>query len=138
MRKRRLTLPRIASFRRSAICGNMMVPDRCALGCRGSRSTNAVIGAVAKECVSSSSSVPPRPTTKLNRSQTTHLRLMPAQLRRWNSKNSRLRSLLRSEEHTSELQSLMRLSYAVFCLKKKNKYDTEHFNIIIIYITKKI
>src|SRR3546814_6279715 len=28
---------------------------------------------------------------------------------------------LRSEEHTSELQSLMRLSYAVFCLKKKNK-----------------
>src|SRR3546814_8653300 len=29
--------------------------------------------------------------------------------------------LKRSEEHTSELQSLMRLSYAVFCLKKKNK-----------------
>src|SRR3546814_10599450 len=30
-------------------------------------------------------------------------------------------SALRSEEHTSELQSLMRISYAVFCLKKKNK-----------------
>src|SRR3546814_6359295 len=29
--------------------------------------------------------------------------------------------LLRSEEHTSELQSLMRISYAVFCLKKKTK-----------------
>src|SRR3546814_4892977 len=29
----------------------------------------------------------------------------------------------RSEEHTSELQSLMRISYAVFCLKKKNKYN---------------
>src|SRR3546814_9575779 len=29
-------------------------------------------------------------------------------------------SLCRSEEHTSELQSLMRISYAVFCLKKKN------------------
>src|SRR3546814_6578286 len=28
--------------------------------------------------------------------------------------------IIRSEEHTSELQSLMRLSYAVFCLKKKN------------------
>src|SRR3546814_3659934 len=28
----------------------------------------------------------------------------------------------RSEEHTSELQSLMRISYAVFCLKKKNHY----------------
>src|SRR3546814_10550220 len=32
--------------------------------------------------------------------------------------------LLRSEEHTSELQSLMRISYAVFCLKKKNKIQT--------------
>src|SRR3546814_5190261 len=30
----------------------------------------------------------------------------------------------RSEEHTSELQSLMRISYAVFCLKKKNKPQT--------------
>src|SRR3546814_2244166 len=30
----------------------------------------------------------------------------------------------RSEEHTSELQSLMRISYAVFCLKKKNKLTT--------------
>src|SRR3546814_5497239 len=29
----------------------------------------------------------------------------------------------RSEEHTSELQSLMRISYAVFCLKKKNKHN---------------
>src|SRR3546814_10026772 len=31
--------------------------------------------------------------------------------------------ILRSEEHTSELQSLMRISYAVFCLKKKKKYN---------------
>src|SRR3546814_4016940 len=31
---------------------------------------------------------------------------------------------LRSEEHTSELQSLMRISYAVFCLKKKNRIRT--------------
>src|SRR3546814_1670930 len=31
------------------------------------------------------------------------------------------RTVARSEEHTSELQSLMRISYAVFCLKKKNK-----------------
>src|SRR3546814_6272582 len=31
---------------------------------------------------------------------------------------------LRSEEHTSELQSLMRISYAVFCLKKKNTIKT--------------
>src|SRR3546814_2303995 len=33
----------------------------------------------------------------------------------------RARKIGRSEEHTSELQSLMRISYAVFCLKKKNK-----------------
>src|SRR3546814_4744537 len=32
----------------------------------------------------------------------------------------------RSEEHTSELQSLMRISYAVFCLKKKNKTTKKH------------
>src|SRR3546814_6890304 len=31
----------------------------------------------------------------------------------------------RSEEHTSELQSLMRISYAVFCLKKKNNTTTK-------------
>src|SRR3546814_3786035 len=33
--------------------------------------------------------------------------------------------VLRSEEHTSELQSLMRISYAVFCLKKKNNTDNQ-------------
>src|SRR3546814_8496776 len=33
----------------------------------------------------------------------------------------RFAKAIRSEEHTSELQSLMRISYAVFCLKKKNK-----------------
>src|SRR3546814_2236364 len=43
---------------------------------------------------------------------------------RWRVRTSdafscRLGSLIRSEEHTSELQSLMRISYAVFCLKKK-------------------
>src|SRR3546814_5843894 len=34
-----------------------------------------------------------------------------------------LRAMDRSEEHTSELQSLMRISYAVFCLKKKTNTD---------------
>src|SRR3546814_3698385 len=33
---------------------------------------------------------------------------------------------VRSEEHTSELQSLMRISYAVFCLKKKTKQTKQH------------
>src|SRR3546814_4681876 len=36
--------------------------------------------------------------------------------------------LQRSEEHTSELQSLMRISYAVFCLKKKNKTNQINSN----------
>src|SRR3546814_8786372 len=45
-----------------------------------------------------------------------HLRWLSAHLR------------LRSEEHTSELQSLMRISYAVFCLKKKNNnYSSPSF-----------
>src|SRR3546814_4343347 len=35
----------------------------------------------------------------------------------------------RSEEHTSELQSLMRISYAVFCLKKKKTNTTDNTNI---------
>src|SRR3546814_3623915 len=35
----------------------------------------------------------------------------------------------RSEEHTSELQSLMRISYAVFCLKKNNRASVIHCNI---------
>src|SRR3546814_5770764 len=35
---------------------------------------------------------------------------------------------LRSEEHTSELQSLMRISYAVFCLKKKKHRIKQHKN----------
>src|SRR3546814_969680 len=38
----------------------------------------------------------------------------------------RTRYPIRSEEHTSELQSLMRISYAVFCLKKKKQTHNEH------------
>src|SRR3546814_9226931 len=35
--------------------------------------------------------------------------------------------VVRSEEHTSELQSLMRISYAVFCLKTKKTHTTRHY-----------
>src|SRR3546814_5625511 len=61
---------------------------------------------------------------------------------------ARIRSVLRrrqaaqdgrSEEHTSELQSLMRISYAVFCLKKKisyhNLHHTTHQYSLYFYIT---
>src|SRR3546814_1386098 len=42
---------------------------------------------------------------------------------------------VRSEEHTSELQSLMRISYAVFCLKKKKKIYIEHYpDISTVYL----
>src|SRR3546814_5542004 len=44
------------------------------------------------------------------------------------SMRARCRAMVRrrSEEHTSELQSLMRISYAVFCLKKKKLSRTQH------------
>src|SRR3546814_3992480 len=41
-------------------------------------------------------------------------------------KDTALVSVIRSEEHTSELQSLMRISYAVFCLKKKTTQQTNN------------
>src|SRR3546814_9561972 len=49
----------------------------------------------------------------------------------WQARRANLRwrdgeRKVRSEEHTSELQSLMRNSYAVFCLKKKNEQQTQH------------
>src|SRR3546814_2712865 len=56
-----------------------------------------------------------------------------AKARRCCSPNDRMRDQ-RSEEHTSELQSLMRISYAVFCLKKKQQQDpptpTQDTNVI--------
>src|SRR3546814_8969958 len=45
--------------------------------------------------------------------------LAPAVLTGFRRKIARVAAIPRSEEHTSELQSLMRISYAVFCLKKK-------------------
>src|SRR3546814_4118717 len=44
-----------------------------------------------------------------------------------------LRAIGRSEEHTSELQSLMRISYAVFCLKKKNATTSIQYKDIRSY-----
>src|SRR3546814_5396809 len=57
--------------------------------------------------------------------------------RRWHSQSAeqweagrRVARSPRSEEHTSELQSLMRISYAVFCLKKKKKQTIKKKNIL--------
>src|SRR3546814_1880340 len=49
------------------------------------------------------------------------LPLTVSALRSMTDSSSRITAGKRSEEHTSELQSLMRISYAVFCLKKKKK-----------------
>src|SRR3546814_4919380 len=66
-------------------------------------------------------SPPMRPRNAATASRTTIARLVGIGVP---SKNF----TLRSEEHTSELQSLMRISYAVFCLKKKKhkKPNTQH------------
>src|SRR3546814_2173730 len=50
------------------------------------------------------------------------------------ARNGRDRLDDRSEEHTSELQSLMRISYAVFCLKKKQQHQAQptHNNLVAI------
>src|SRR3546814_8435636 len=61
------------------------------------------------------SRTPPPPHTPTLSHRTTLL------IHRQNRKSQRHRPSRRSEEHTSELQSLMRISYAVFCLKKKKK-----------------
>src|SRR3546814_6427508 len=44
--------------------------------------------------------------------------------------SQKARQQLRSEEHTSELQSLMRISYAVFCLKKKKRHKHARTQLI--------
>src|SRR3546814_2333903 len=54
---------------------------------------------------------------------------MPRLVRDWTSLRRR------SEEHTSELQSLMRISYAVFCLKKKTQHKHTHVYTITIRST---
>src|SRR3546814_6373683 len=52
--------------------------------------------------------------------------------------NGRTKKLVRSEEHTSELQSLMRISYAVFCLKKKKKKIKLRYTINIKLLQQKL
>src|SRR3546814_8452570 len=46
--------------------------------------------------------------------------------------------VLRSEEHTSELQSLMHISYAVFCLKKKTNHKEKYINKYKQYTSKNV
>src|SRR3546814_9490880 len=68
------------------------------------------------------------PYTTLFRSSIS--RRSPSSAARTSPRSSRAkrRTPRRSEEHTSELQSLMRISYAVFCLKKKNRQPKKTHN----------
>src|SRR3546814_6722424 len=50
-----------------------------------------------------------------------------------NSTEPATRKRMRSEEHTSELQSLMRISYAVFCLKKKRTTDRHRLTTLHLW-----
>src|SRR3546814_6615360 len=54
-----------------------------------------------------------------------HLDRVHTESARWFAVDTEVVEIDRSEEHTSELQSLMRISYAVFCLKKKNTKDNK-------------
>src|SRR3546814_2538021 len=51
------------------------------------------------------------------------------------SKGTYIKKVTRSEEHTSELQSLMRISYAVFCLKKKKTQTNKKIDTHMLLIS---
>src|SRR3546814_1555921 len=68
----------------------------------------------SRECRACHSLPPPRGSARPPHASRRHIR-------RASARRPRQRRMRRSEEHTSELQSLMRISYAVFCLKKKKK-----------------
>src|SRR3546814_2103366 len=62
-----------------------------------------------------------RACSSMRRPATVGCTVRPARFNNWLPTDPSSALKRRSEEHTSELQSLMRISYAVFCLKKKNK-----------------
>src|SRR3546814_4141003 len=61
----------------------------------------------------------------------------PATFASGNGRHTELGGHCRSEEHTSELQSLMRISYAVFCLKKKKQQTKNSYTKHFMYQTKR-
>src|SRR3546814_7150667 len=78
------------------------------------------------------STIVPAPASTFTDAQTHYAALSPVQAVEKYMElkpKARGRDDARSEEHTSELQSLMRISYAVFCLKKKKKHTYTQDNI---------
>src|SRR3546814_5982387 len=86
-------------FRSPAQAGAAGTPARCAAAC----------GASHRRRPTRTGRLPARPAARRAGAHRTGRSDLPARRRE-----------IRSEEHTSELQSLMRISYAVLCLKKKN------------------
>src|SRR3546814_4470854 len=74
---------------------------------------------------------------KLDQTRTAYKAYLAKMLTLAGESNAEARaSAVRSEEHTSELQSLMRISYAVFCLKKKKERKNNHSLRITPTLTK--
>src|SRR3546814_3806980 len=74
--------------------------------------------------------LPEHKTGEYDRGEVTNLAISRGTLTA--EERKKINDHIRSEEHTSELQSLMRISYAVFCLKKNNIH-THHQQIIPLY-----
>src|SRR3546814_7401403 len=96
-------------------------------------SSRSITGAVATQCLLDRSigfglgrQAPTRPP------DARHIAIASRRIKHKDIFISRRRTASRSEEHTSELQSLMRISYAVFCLKKKRRKCT-HTRIMLQY-----
>src|SRR3546814_5709674 len=66
------------------------------------------------------------------------IRISAAEVERYEKCPAEPTSPIRSEEHTSELQSLMRISYAVFCLKKKKLTRTQRTYTITSHVIRQI
>src|SRR3546814_9529617 len=85
----------------------------------------------ARSFTSSAASLPREPRLPARRNRRSWPHLIPTLPDRYPCAQRRKPMVMirhgRSEEHTSELQSLMRISYAVFCLKKKNKHTSKTY-----------
>src|SRR3546814_3920673 len=105
-------------------CGVLSRPTVLIAGANPAQLTNMR----ATPCAASAAA---NPASTLASSDTFTLTKRPPIESAWALPTSSLRSKIetfaprRSEEHTSELQSLMRISYAVFCLKTKNHHNKE-------------
>src|SRR3546814_10720258 len=103
--------------------------DHCSFGATGRHPICARPGKVSSSQYEKAESCP------VSMAMPMRMRMAPA--RSWSARPIRPKALrrARSEEHTSELQSLMRISYAVFCLKKQKTDQPQQQSIESIQYT---